>query len=258
MFIASSFYYTLCLQPNCIIYGKDKQAWENIEQGFAKVIIALIARIQARFRFPRYNETIIHITTIMGLCSEHTPGGDTMKKRLFVWPGLILCLLIPLVASCGSGSPQQSGNSNPNPAGGELYVLDNYSSVGQQEVAQHIVALPVGTANPAARLTLPAGLTDLKHQWVYIASSLSSGNGSAHTSISVLDTRSGATVRTFSLPGSYSTADRGDADSMLSGDGRWLALRELNTPAGATNIALVDTQAGKLVKSFHLNGNFTL
>jgi hypothetical protein len=45
---------------------------------------------------------------------------------------------------------------------------------------------------------------------------------------------------------------------MLSGDGRWLALREQNTPVGATSIALIDTQAGKLVKSIHLDGDFTL
>jgi hypothetical protein len=45
---------------------------------------------------------------------------------------------------------------------------------------------------------------------------------------------------------------------MLSGDGRWLALRAQNTPVGATSIALVDTQAGRLVKSIRLNGDFTL
>jgi len=178
-----------------------------------------------------------------------------MKKQLFVWPVLIASLLLPLVAACAGNVPQQSRNANQaSQAGGELYVLDSYTSAGQSPGARHIVALPVGTANPAARLTLPAGLTDHKHQWLYVARSL----GSAHTSISVLDTRSGATVRTFSLPGSYSTADRGYADSMLSGDGRWLALREQNTPVGATSIALVDTQAGKLVKSIHLDGDFTL
>src|SRR5262249_3279950 len=57
---------------------------------------------------------------------------------------------------------------------------------------------------------------------------------------------------------SYSTADRGYADSMISGDGQWLALREQNTPSEATNIALVDTQVGKLVKIIKLKGDFTL
>jgi DNA-binding beta-propeller fold protein YncE len=182
-----------------------------------------------------------------------------MKKRLFVWPGLILSLLL-LVTACAGGLPQKSSASNPaaGQAGEELYILDSNTRAGYKEVAQHIVALPVGTTNPTARLMLPAGLTDLKHQRLYVANSLSNGNGSVYTTISVINTSSGATVRTLNIPGSYSTADRGYADSMLSGDGRWLALREQNTPAGTTSIALVDTQAGKLVKSIHLRGDFTL
>ena len=183
-----------------------------------------------------------------------------MKKRSFAWLGLIVGLLLPLVTACASGLPQQSSNANPpaRPAGNELYVLDSYTSAGYQQVTHHIVALPVGTTNPAARLMLPAGLTDLKHQRIYMADPLPGGNGSARTRISVLDTTSGRTTRTFSIPGSYSTADGGYADSMLSGDGSWLALRELHAPAGVTSIALVDTRAGKLVKSIHLNGDFTL
>lgn len=177
-----------------------------------------------------------------------------MKKRSFVWPGLILSLLIPLMLACAGGAPQKSStpNSVARLAGEELYILDSYA-----KTAQHIVALPVGTADPAARLTLPAGLTDLKHQRLYIARPLSDGSN-LHTTISVIDTSSGATLRTLSIPGNYSTADRGYADSMLSGDGRWLALRAQNAPAGTTSIALVDTQAGRLVKSIHLNGDFTL
>jgi DNA-binding beta-propeller fold protein YncE len=183
-----------------------------------------------------------------------------MKKRSFVWPGLILSLLLPLVTACAGVLPQKGSVSHPpaRPSGEELYVLDSYTRAGNKEVSQHIVALPLGTTSPAARLTLPAGLADLKHQQLYIADPLPASNGSVHTTISVIDTSSGATVRTFSIPGSYSTADRGYADSMLSGDGRWLALREQNTPAGATSFALVDTQAAKLVKSIHLNGDFTL
>ncbi len=183
-----------------------------------------------------------------------------MKKRSLVWPGLILGLLLSLVTACAGGLPQNGSTSNPaaRPAGDELYVLDSYTGAGYKVVAQHIVALPAGTTNPTARLTLPAGLTDLKHQRLYIAGPLPGDNGSAQTTISIINTSSGATVRTFSIPGSYSTADRGYADSMLSGDGRWLALRAQDTPAGATSIALVDTQAGKLVKSIHLNGDFTL
>lgn len=183
-----------------------------------------------------------------------------MKKRSFVWFGLIVSLLLPFVIACSSGWHQKGSNANPaaRPKGDELYVLDSYTRAGYKEVAQHIVALPTGTTNPTARLTLPAGPTDLKHQRLYTAVPLPESNGSVHTTISVTDTSSGATVRKFSIAGSYSSADRGYADSMLSGDGRWLALREQHTPAGATSIALVDTQAGKLVKSIHLNGDFTL
>lgn len=176
-----------------------------------------------------------------------------MKKRLFAWSGLIFCLLLPLMTACAGGSLQKSSTSNPivRRAGEELYILDSNT-----KTAQHIVALPVGTTNPSARLTLPAGLTDLKHQRLYIATPLT--NGRAYTTISVIDTSSGATVRMLNIPGSYSTADRGYAYSMLSGDGRWLALRAQNATAGATSIVLVDTQAGKLVKSIQLKGDFTL
>jgi DNA-binding beta-propeller fold protein YncE len=175
-----------------------------------------------------------------------------MKKRLFIWPGMLVSLL--LVTACAGTSIQKSSNSHLT--GKEIYVLDNNTSTGYKKSAQHIVALRVGTTSSATRLTLPAGLTDLKHQRLYVANSLT--NGSAYTSISVFDTISGAILRTLNIPGNYSTADRGYADSMLSGDGSWLALRAQDTPAGTTSIALVDTQVGKLVKTIHLNGDFTL
>ncbi len=178
-----------------------------------------------------------------------------MKKRLFAWPALLAILWLPLLAACGSNVSRLSGfTTQPVYTGSELYVLDNYTGAGQSSVARHIVVLPMGTTHPAARLTLPAGLTDLKHRWLYMASSLSG----ASTHISVLDTHSGALVHAFSIPGSYSTADQGLADSMLSGDGRWLALRDQHVPAGTTGIVLVDTQTGKLVKSIQLAGDFTL
>src|SRR6266702_4482735 len=179
-----------------------------------------------------------------------------MKKRSFIWPGMFLSLL--LVTACAGTSLQKSSTSHPaaHPAGEELYILENNTRAGSKEIAQHIVALQLGTTNSTARLTLPAGLTDLKHQRLYIATPFS--NGSVRTTISIIDTSSGATVRTLNIPGNYSTADRGYADSMLSGDGRWIALRAQNTPEGSTSIALVDTQVGKFVKSVHLNGDFTL
>jgi DNA-binding beta-propeller fold protein YncE len=216
------------------------------------------AKIQACFKFPRYTKYQHLAHCEKSLHSVFMPGGNTMKKRLLVWPALIVSLLLPLMAACGSGLPQQSGSTNQvvRSAGNELYVLDSYTNAEQSSAARHIVALPMGTANPVPRFTLPAGLTDLKHQWVYLASPLSAG--SARTDISVFDTRSGSIVRTFSIPGSYSTSDRGYADSMLSGDGHWLALREQHAPAGTTSLALVNTETGKLVKSIHLAGDFTL
>ncbi len=179
-----------------------------------------------------------------------------MKKHLYVW--LTLLLLLPCAAACGNAAPQQSNQPGPTPSAtpgtsSELYILDN---AGQAAGARHIVALPMGSAHPAARLTLPAGLTDLDHQRVYIASPAAGTD--ARTTISVLDTRSGRPVRTVTIAGSYSTADQGTTDSMLSGDGHWLALREQHPPVGATVIALLDTVQGKLVKTIHLIGNFTL
>jgi DNA-binding beta-propeller fold protein YncE len=178
-----------------------------------------------------------------------------MNKRSYIWHCLIFSLLLPLVIGCAGGSQEKGGTFHPAApqVAGELYILDSYT-----KTAQHIVALPVGTTDPAPRLTLPAGLTDLKHQRLYIANPVFDSKENIHTTISIIDTNSGATIRTFSIPGSYSTADRGYADSMISGDGRWLALRAQNTPAGATSIALVDTQIGKLVKSIQLKGDFTL
>jgi hypothetical protein len=178
-----------------------------------------------------------------------------MKKRSFAWHALALSLLVPLMIACAGGSPQKGSTSKPTApkAIEELYILDSYTKTDQ-----HIVALPVGTTAPAARLILPAGLTDLKHQRLYIANPVLDNKSNVHTTISIIDTNSGDTIRTLNIPGKYSTSDRGCADSMISGDGRWLALRTQNTLAGATSIALIDTQAGKLVKSIHLQGDFTL
>src|SRR5947209_17522737 len=109
-----------------------------------------------------------------------------MKKLSIAWPGLLLGLLLPFMAACGGGLLQKSGNAElaTHPAGGQLYVLDNYAGTGNTQVAQHIVALPAGTANPTIRLMLPAGLTDLKHQRLYVAYPIPGGR----TSITVIDT----------------------------------------------------------------------
>ncbi|GAC1364176.1 MAG: hypothetical protein NVS2B12_18340 [Ktedonobacteraceae bacterium] len=183
-----------------------------------------------------------------------------MKKYVFNWPILIVMLLFLLMTACGGGLSQQGSNPNPTAraVGRELYILDGYADAGQAPGGRHIVALPIGTAHPVPRLTIPAGLTDLKHSYVYVAAPASGIVGDIRTNISVFDAHSGASVRTFSIPGNYSTSDRGYADSMLSGDGHWLALRDQKTSTSTTSIALVDTLVGKLVKNIHLDGTFML
>jgi hypothetical protein len=78
------------------------------------------------------------------------------------------------------------------------------------------------------------------------------------TTISVMNTQSGATLRTVALPGNYSTAGQDFNNAVLSNDGHWLALRQLSQSTTATTIALVDVQAGKLSKTIHLKGDFDL
>src|SRR5215468_225427 len=130
------------------------------------------------------------------------PGGAAMKQRSFIWTGLLLSLLLPLVIGCAGGSAQKLSTSIPaaRQTGEVLYILDHYT-----QRARHIVALPVGTMDPVARLTLPAGLSDLEHHRLYIANPLTDSKGNVHTTISIIDTSSGAPIRTFNIQGSYST-----------------------------------------------------
>ena len=76
-----------------------------------------------------------------------------MKNRSFIWPGLLLALLLSLLTACGVGSSQKTNNSHltTRPSSDELYVLDSYTGTGYNEVTHHIVALPTGATNPSAR-----------------------------------------------------------------------------------------------------------
>jgi len=164
-------------------------------------------------------------------------------------------MLLPLVAACGSGS-LTSTSTNPAtkvapPAGENIYVLDGYAPQGVTNANQHIVAFHPGNAQPT--YTLPAGLTSMDHR-LLLAAQAQAGQ----TTISVIDTRSGATLRTLSLAGNYSTAGQDFNNAVLSIDGHWLALRQLDSSTSATTIALVDTKAGKLSKTIHLTGDFDL
>jgi len=181
----------------------------------------------------------------------------TMPKKSFVWLTMMLCMLLPLVAACGSSlSTNTSPGTGPAvsatlPAGENIYVLDGYTPQGVANVGQSIVAFHPGSAN--ATYTLPAGLTSMDHHLLVVAKAQAN-----LTTISVIDTQSGATVRTLTLAGNYSTAGQDFNNAVLSMDGRWLALRQLDQSTSRTTIALVDTQAGKLSKTIHLSGDFDL
>jgi hypothetical protein len=121
---------------------------------------------------------------------------------------------------------------------------------------QHIVAFQ--PANAATPLTLSAGLFSQDHQRIYTATP---HNG--QTSITITNTQTGATVRSFTIPATYSmstpsygttsflTGGQGYDTAVLSVDGRWLALRQSGQTRDSI-FALVDTQAGRLVKTVSL------
>ena len=181
-----------------------------------------------------------------------------MTKKSSVWLTVMLCMLLPLVAACGMGTPSTSAGTSTGqaakmvlPPGENIYVLDGYAPQGTTNANQHIVVFHPGDARSA--YTLPAGLTSMDHH-LLIATQSQAGQ----TTVSVIDTHSGATLRSLTLTGNYSTAGSEFNNAVASYDGRWLALRRLDTPASPTTIALIDTQAGKLLQTIHLNGHFDL
>jgi hypothetical protein len=157
---------------------------------------------------------------------------------------LLLWALGILLVACGTSGTASRGQAATIPPGEMLYVLDGAPG------AQQIVAFHPG--GPAT-LTLPMGLVSPDHRWLY-ATATSGGS----TTLRILDVTSGATAHTLTLPGAYSTGGPGFADAVLSGDGRWLALRAQAGDSGATTIALVDTRDGTLAEAIHLAGSFEL
>lgn len=181
-----------------------------------------------------------------------------MTKKLFVWLTVMLCMLLPLVAACGAESPATGTNANTSqatkialPPGENMYVLDGYAPQGVTNANQHIVAFHPGNSQPT--YMLPAGLTSMDHNLLIVAHAQA-----GQTTVSAIDTRSGATLRTLTLAGNYSTAGQDFNNAVLSYDGHWLALRSLDSSSSSTTIMLVDTRAGKLSKTIHLHGNFDL
>jgi hypothetical protein len=176
-----------------------------------------------------------------------------MQKKPYIWLVILLSLALPLVVAC---SPQGASSTTPGakPSPGEvLYVLDGYNAGGSAASAgQRIVAF-YPDAGSTALASLPAGLTSQDHQRLYVA--VPQGN---QTRITIYATRTAATLGTFVIPGTYSTGMQGYETSAISPDGRWLALRQVSADLGETAIALVDTQARKVVKTERLTGDFDL
>jgi DNA-binding beta-propeller fold protein YncE len=173
------------------------------------------------------------------------------------WRAIILSLFLPALVACGAQSAATPQTKTTAPPGETLYVLDGYAATGAPDTSpRHILAVhPTGNGAAQALATLPAGLTTLDHQRLYTAVPKSDGT----TAITVLDTRTGTALRTFAIPGGYSTADLGFTSAALTVDGRWLALRQASRAGQAnTTIALVDTEIGALAKTFSLGGNFDL
>ncbi len=178
-----------------------------------------------------------------------------MPKKSTSWLIVMLSMLLPLVAACGTGASTGTSLSGmvTVPHGENLYVLDGYSPLGTNSSGQQIVAFHPGSANPAALLTLPVGLTSMDHRTLYMATAKG-----GQTTISVINTQSGSSIRSLVIQGNYTTAGQSFTNAVLSFNGKWLALRELGRAGNETTIALVNTQAGKLVKTIRLNGNFDL
>ncbi len=182
-----------------------------------------------------------------------------MPKKSLIWLAVILSLVLSLVAACGLDTTSSNkAQGTTLPSGEHLYVLDGYvpgnpgntDNTGQS--GQHIVVFHPG--NSTAGMTLPNGLTSLNHRVL-----VSAQNGQpGHTTISIYNTQNGALVRSLSIVGAYTTSGREFNDAVLSIDGRLLALRLLSSSTSASTIALVDTQAGTLVKTIHLSGDFDL
>ncbi|GAC1432405.1 MAG: hypothetical protein NVS4B1_25720 [Ktedonobacteraceae bacterium] len=161
---------------------------------------------------------------------------------------LLLYGLLIALSACGSTQLDNSTHATSAPQNENLYVLDGYTSIGTK--GQRIVAFRPGSGTSAS---LPAGLISQDHQRIYTALPQ---NG--QTTITVTSTQDGAVVRHFTVSGTYSTTGNDYTKSVLSSNGRWLVLRQLEQTETKSTFAFVDTQAATLTKTFSLQGNFDL
>lgn len=177
-----------------------------------------------------------------------------MQKKKFYWaigmPG-ILSIVLLLVTACGPTiSTSTVSTSSTVPPGEKVYVLDGYTPSAPQSA--HIIGFHPGESG-ASPVMLPAGLISQDHQSIYTATPRD-----GHTTITITNTQTGATTRTMSIAGTYSTADQNYTQAVMSFDGHWLALRQQAQASATSTIALIDTQSGKLTKTIQLNGDFDL
>jgi hypothetical protein len=172
-----------------------------------------------------------------------------MKRRGLSRLALVIVGTLLLVSACSfSATPATKGPTPGTTGSPTFYILDGQPTSRQQR----IVIWGPGTAAAQAHV-LPVGLLTQDHRRLYTA--LARGS---ETTITVIDTRSGATERSFVLAGSYTIGEFDSDWAVLSGDGHWLALRDRSTALTTTHIVLLNTQSGELVGSMLLPGDFGL
>ena len=169
-----------------------------------------------------------------------------MRKKTLCWLTVFVGMLLTLATACGPGS---QASTSTTPRGENLYILDGYAT----NADQRIVTFHPDNHSPQSSMTLPTGLFSQDHRRIYTA--IPRGK---QTVITVTNMLTGATIRSMTVDGAYSTAGQNYANAVLSADGHWLALRQLQQTGEISTIVLVDTQAGKVTKTIVLNGTFDL
>jgi hypothetical protein len=176
-----------------------------------------------------------------------------MKHNRSCWINLFFMGVLLLLAACTTPSSPATGGgqgqSRSFSSTGALYILDGLPTSG----TQRIIVFRPDSATSTTALSLPMGLMSRDHLRLYTAQV----HGRT-TTLSVLDVRSGATLHSFVVNGSYGLASESSENAQLSGDGRWLALRDQTSSATTTRIALIDTQAARVSKIITLMGDFGL
>lgn len=176
---------------------------------------------------------------------KHSLVSQPLQRTSLLVP--LLCLFLVLVTACSSAiSSNGSATTTTVSPSTHLYVLDGSSST---PTGQHVVAFHPGDTT---FMSLPAGLVSQNHQRIYTATP---HNG--QTTVLVTDANTGKTLRSLTLPGTYSTAGYDYTNAVISFDGHWLALRQQQSSTSSSGFAFINTQSGK-VETFSLNGPFAL